>query len=58
MNRYLVDTNILYGITLDKERCEENHIKKLLVENNGIITYATLFEIFNFLKLANRILII
>lgn len=50
MKKYVIDTNVLYGIIFDDGRCNVSRVLELLNENVGIITYATLFEAFNKFK--------
>ena len=47
MKRYVVDTNILYGIVFKDGRCNLEKALNILTENTGIVTYGTLFEAFD-----------
>lgn len=47
MKRYVVDTNILYGIVFEDGRCNLEKALNILTENTGIVTYGTLFEAFD-----------
>lgn len=47
MKKYVMDTNVLIGILFEQNRCNINKTLNVLRENTGIVTYGTLFEVFN-----------
>lgn len=48
MNRYVVDTNVLYGLAFkDEKHCNVENALTVLNRNRGIVTYGTLFEAFD-----------
>lgn len=47
MKKYVVDTNVLYGLVFKGGRCNLSNALNILTENTGIVTYGTLFEAFN-----------
>lgn len=47
MKKYVVDTNVLYGLVFKDGRCNLNNTLNVLRESTGIVTYGTLFEAFN-----------
>lgn len=47
MKKYVVDTNVLYGIVFKDGRCDLDNALSILTGNTGIVTYGTLFEAFN-----------
>ncbi len=47
MKKYVIDTNVLYGIVFKDGRCNLDNALKILTENMGIVTYGTLFEAFD-----------
>lgn len=47
MKKYVVDTNVLYGLVFKDGRCNWNNTIKILAGNIGIVTYGTLFEAFS-----------
>ena len=46
MQKYVVDTNVLYSLVFNMNRCNLNNTLAILTGNKGIITYGTLFEAF------------
>lgn len=47
MKKYVVDTNVLYGIVFKDGRCNLDNTLNILRRSKGIVTYGTLFEAFN-----------
>lgn len=47
MKKYVVDTNVLYGLVFKDGRCNIDNTLNILTGNTGIVTYGTLFEAFN-----------
>lgn len=48
MDRYVVDTNVLYGLVFsDEKHCNTENALNVLGGNTGIVTYGTLFEAFD-----------
>ena len=47
MKKYVVDTNVLYGLVFKDGRCNLDSTLNILTGNTGIVTYGTLFEAFN-----------
>lgn len=47
MKKYVVDTNVLYGLVFKDGRCNLDNTLNILTGNMGIVTYGTLFESFN-----------
>lgn len=47
MKKYVVDTNVLYGLVFKDGRCNLDNTLSILTGNIGIVTYGTLFEAFN-----------
>ena len=46
MKKYVVDTNVLYGIVFKDGRCNLDNTLNILSGNTGVVTYGTLFEAF------------
>ncbi|WP_289773642.1 hypothetical protein [Phocaeicola sartorii] len=47
MKKYVIDTNVLYGLVFKDGRCNLDNTLNVLTGNKGIVTYGTLFEAFN-----------
>ncbi len=47
MKKYVVDTNVLYGLVFKDGHCNLDNTLNILTGNTGIVTYGTLFEAFN-----------
>ena len=47
MKKYVIDTNVLYGLAFKDGRCNLDNTLNVLMGNKGIVTYGTLFEAFN-----------
>lgn len=47
MKKYVVDTNVLYGVVFKNGCCDLDNTLSILTGNTGIVTYGTLFEAFN-----------
>ena len=47
MKKYVIDTNVLYGLVFKDGRCNLDNTLNVLMGNKGIVTYGTLFEAFN-----------
>lgn len=47
MKKYVIDTNVLYGLVFKDGRCNLDNTLNILTGNTGIVTYGTLFEAFN-----------